>query len=203
MEAAEYYRNRWPTEVKANLFAMHRASFILRELSETGVKSPKLLDLGCGTGWLTAILSQFGDAEGVDLAPEPARAFHPDLRFHLPTDIPHGSLFDVVVSQEVLEHVEDQQGYVATAHSALRSGGFLILTTPNAKVSLRNPEFLVQPVEKHLTKTELRRLLAKRFIIVKLYSFFFGYGRWPWRLQMRFGKLLGEGLHFMAVCRKL
>lgn len=197
-----YYNERWRKEEKANLWAMSRASVILSELSLLGIHSPKMLDLGCGTGWMTDVLSQFGSAVGVDLAPGPAREAHPHLLFFGADEVPAGP-FDVVISQEVIEHVNNQMVYVDAAYSALTPGGYLILTTPNAKVSLRHPEFLVQPIEKHLDRANLRRILEKKFEIKKLYSFFFGYARWrPYRMQMRFGRYLNAGLHLAAVCRR-
>lgn len=198
-----YYDKRWREEQKTNSWAMHRASFILSELSALGIRNPRILDLGCGTGWMTEILSQFGTVEGVDLAPEPAKQFHPSLAFHSVNSIPAGP-FDAVVSQEVIEHVDDQASYIETAHDALRCGGHLILTTPNAAVSLRHPEFLIQPTEKHLTRSQLRKLLRRRFEVKTVYSFFYGYARWrPYRMQMRFGRALNAGLHLMAVCKRV
>jgi 2-polyprenyl-3-methyl-5-hydroxy-6-metoxy-1,4-benzoquinol methylase len=198
-----YYRDRWLTETKANLWAMSRASAILAELALIGIHNPKTLDFGCGTGWLTEILSQFGEAAGVDLAPEEARRRYPHLSFHLANAVPPGP-FDVVVSQEVLEHADDQPGYLDAAYRVLRPGGYLILTTPNAKVSLHHPWLMIQPVEKHLTRSQLKALLLDRgFSILKLYSFFHGYARRvPFRVQMRLGRLLNTGVHLMAVARR-
>ncbi len=198
----EYYSERWAGEPKTNLWAMSRAAKILTEMQLLGIKNPATLDFGCGSGWFTVILSQFGNAVGVDLAPEAARVFHPEICFYDVDELPSGP-FDVVVSQEVLEHVPDQSEYLSRAHQLLRPGGYLILTTPNAKVSMRNPQFLVQPQEKHLRRGELQELLAQRFQVEKLYSFFFGYAGWrPYRLQFMLGRQLDAGLHFMAVCRK-
>lgn len=198
-----YYDQRWAKEGKANSLAMARAALILSELAEIAVRDPRSLDFGCGTGWFTAILSQFGEAEGVDIAPGPARRLHPNLSFHDVQHVPPG-LFDLVVSQEVIEHADDQAFYVSKAYEVLRPGGYLILTTPNAAVSLRHPELLTQPTEKHLNRRELRTLLSQRFAVQKLYSFFYGYARWrPYRIQMRFGRMLNAGLHLMAVCKRL
>lgn len=203
MDPQAYYSQRWQAEKTANLWAMDRASVILHELSRTGIHNPKTLDFGCGTGWLTEILSQFGDAAGVDLAPEGARRRFAHLSFHSVDAVPPGP-FDVVISQEVLEHADDQPGYLDMAYRVLRPGGYLILTTPNAKVSLHHPGLVIQPVEKHLTRRELKALLLDRgFAVLKLYSFFHGYARRvPFRLQMHFGRLLHTGLHLMAVCRR-
>lgn len=200
--AQDYYDQRWESEEKANLWAMNRASMILTELAALGIKSPRILDLGCGTGWMTAVLAQFGSTEGLDLSPSAARKFHPHLTFHGVEDNPQGC-FDIIVSQEVVEHIEDQGAFIERAFSLLRPGGYLILTTPNAKVSLRHPEFLIQPTENHLTSRELRKLLSSKFEVTKLYTFFYGYAALrPYRLQVRFGRLLNAGLHQMAVCRR-
>jgi 2-polyprenyl-3-methyl-5-hydroxy-6-metoxy-1,4-benzoquinol methylase len=200
--AQAYYDRRWADEGKANLWAMRRAAAILSEFSLTGVQNPRILDFGCGTGWMTEILAQFGSAEGVDLSPAAARKFHPTIPFHDVNDVPKGP-FDVVVSQEVIEHVEDQAAYLDTVHELLRQGGYLILTTPNASVSMRHPEFLVQPIENHLTARALRALLQRRFNVRKLYSFHYGFARWrPYRLQIRLGRLLNAGLHLVAVCNR-
>jgi 2-polyprenyl-3-methyl-5-hydroxy-6-metoxy-1,4-benzoquinol methylase len=202
MTAKTYYASRWPTETKANLWAMSRASVILHELALLGIHNPNIVDFGCGTGWMTEILAQFGTAVGVDLAPEPARQLLSHLSFFSADALPQGP-FDVVVSQEVLEHADNQEDYLNHAYRLLRPGGYLILTTPNAKVSLARPELLVQPVEKHLTSPQLESMLKRKFSILKLYSFFHGYARGvPYRFQMRFGRLLNTGLHLITVCER-
>ncbi len=151
---------------------------------------------------MTEVLAQFGEADGADLAPGPARERHPRLTFHELGAVP-AQAFDVAVSQEVIEHADDQAAYVDSLHHCLRPGGLLLLTTPNATVSRHHPRLLVQPNERHLTRRELRRLLEARFTVLKLYSFFFGFSRWrPYRLQLRLGPMLNAGLHLMAVCRK-
>jgi SAM-dependent methyltransferase len=131
--------------------------------------------MGCGTGWLTSILSEFGKVVGVDLAPEAARKRHPNIQF-IGADItnwqPELDHFDVVVSQEVIEHVNDQAGLIGVIHRLLRPGGYLILTTPNARITSHGPEewkrrFRYQPVENHLTVTQLQHLVSSAFKVLR------------------------------------
>ena len=50
-----------------------------------GLEKARILEVGCGTGWLGSALCQFGDVTGTDLsegAVEEGRALHPDVTFH-------------------------------------------------------------------------------------------------------------------------
>ena len=95
-------------------------------------------------------------------------------------NIPPGS-FDVVVSQEVLEHVDEQALYLQLAANLLRDKGFLILTTPNKYTMMAMPEpqrtwWSNQPLENWLTPAEVRILLEKNFEDVHLNTIIFGMG---------------------------
>src|SRR5215831_9247945 len=131
-----FYSDWWSRTGLANSMQAARCASIIEDLASLELDRPRILDMGCGTGWLTSILSEFGEAVGVDLAPEAARKRHPHIQF-VGADItnwrPELDRFDVVVSQEVIEHVHDQVGLVGLVHRLLRPGGYLILTTPNAR----------------------------------------------------------------------
>jgi trans-aconitate methyltransferase len=89
----------------------------------------RVLDLGCGTGHLTAAVDAAGaSVVGVDASGEmvaEARTTHPSLAFvrgdvrRLPFD---GS-FDGVLSNAVLHWVADQDAALSSVHDALRPGG--------------------------------------------------------------------------------
>ncbi len=92
----------------------------------------KILDLGCGTGDLTAELSRKSPhIMGVDSSPdmiEKARALHPGLDF-LPMDA--GSLewqntFDLVFSNAVLHWIMDQRAVLRAVYRALTPGGVFL-----------------------------------------------------------------------------
>ena len=93
----------------------------------------RILDLGCGTGYLTNLIAQAGArVTGIDNSPamiERARAAYPDLDFHVmsATDFHFNSLFDAVFSNAVLHWVLDKENAIDHIYHALRPGGRLIL----------------------------------------------------------------------------
>jgi SAM-dependent methyltransferase len=109
---------------------------LLRRMLPAGAR---VLDAGCGTGDLVALLGSAGhEAVGMDVsarAVELAAARHPDVRFfhhsveELPWPVEAGS-FDAVVAFEVIEHLLWPRRLLEGAWTALRSGGGLALTTP-------------------------------------------------------------------------
>ncbi len=129
---AEYYDERWSSFEFANLYGLERCLFILQAISDLQLERPRICDFGCGAGWLTGILSSFGPTVGVDLSPkavEQARQLYPAAQFFCADGTqwnPEPESFDVVVSQEVLEHVEDKPAYLRVVRRALRPGGYLL-----------------------------------------------------------------------------
>lgn len=130
----------------------------------------RILDLGCGRGWLTRALSEYGDVLGTDVVAasvDRARELFPDLRFQQ-TDIAGlieskgpGS-FDLVVSSEVLEHVkgEEKHAFVSGIHRLLAPGGYAILTTPRGELweQWRRSRDWKQPVEEWISEDDLDRM---------------------------------------------
>lgn len=105
-------------------------------------KNKKILDVGCGNGWLTNVLIDQGyDAYGIDSSSKgiqianqksPGRFFLHNVEGQsLPAeicDIP----FDTILSTEVIEHIYSPQSFLAFCRKALEKngGGELILSTP-------------------------------------------------------------------------
>jgi len=91
-----------------------------------------LLDVGCGTGGLTAALAQRYRVEGVD--PSPAAAAQARARgllvhlLELGEELPRG--FDAVGAFDVLEHVRDDLGLARRLTAATRRGGLVVVTVP-------------------------------------------------------------------------
>jgi 2-polyprenyl-3-methyl-5-hydroxy-6-metoxy-1,4-benzoquinol methylase len=229
---ARYYDERFAGFSYPNSLQLERALSILEALRSTDIDSPRILDFGCGPGWLSNILATFGPTVGIDLSPEAivsAKERYRGVEFQA-VDIFHwdysAGAFDVVISQEVLEHVEDQARYIDMAHELLRPGGYLILTTPNAESMLAMPEekrkaWTNQPLENWVTRRELRALLRRRFINIRMTTITFGMGsKGSYQLinSTKFRSILtriglgnfhdafrahfGYGLHIVAVAHK-
>ncbi len=93
----------------------------------------RILDVGCGTGQLTAEVAQFGaEVVGIDSSPEmiaSARANFPQVRFEIAdvTALAYADEFDVVVSNATLHWVRDQASAIASITRALKRGGRLVM----------------------------------------------------------------------------
>jgi SAM-dependent methyltransferase len=87
----------------------------------------RILDLGCGDGFLTERLAALGcDVVGVDASPEQvegARRRGLDARVARAQALPFAGEFDAVFSNAVLHWVKDADAAIAAVRRALRPGG--------------------------------------------------------------------------------
>ena len=83
--------------------------------------------------------------------------------------------FDVVISSEVIEHIDDKKSFFDTARSLLKPGGHLIITTPNAKLypHYSRTKSEMQPIENWPSATDIRRLAAPDFTVIRHETFMF------------------------------
>ena len=175
----DWHWQHWQERRVLNDWTERRAQEILGLIKSLPLDRPRILDLGCGRGWFTERLADLGEAHGIDLSPEAiatASARRPDITY-LAGNIYDAPLprehFDVVVSQEVIAHVEDQPKYLDRATEVLKPGGYLIITTGNRFVMdrLGDVGWNVQPsqhIARQLSRPQLRKMLAPRYKVLKM-----------------------------------
>jgi 2-polyprenyl-3-methyl-5-hydroxy-6-metoxy-1,4-benzoquinol methylase len=183
-----YYNNRWSQLTYLNKLQIQRLNEILQAIQKINLANPKILDFGCGDGWLTSILNHIGPTLGIDLSDKAvnlAKKMYPTAEFFYGNVFQYPfekESFNIVISQEVIEHVLNQELYLELAARYLKRGGFLILTTPNSfnfnrwdKKALQS--WGMQPIENWLNPKQLKKLLlTKGFRIIEMKTIIPDYG---------------------------
>jgi SAM-dependent methyltransferase len=116
-------------------------SVVLRGLERVAeLRGDRLLDVGCGNGLFTAHVGEgFRKVHGVDIQASNIGDFldrglpdkySPHIMSSARLEFPSG-FFDMIVSIETLEHVDDLDRTAAEISRVCRSGGRLVLTVPN------------------------------------------------------------------------
>ena len=113
---------------------------VLQSLSGLG-HSPKGLEVGSGEGFVLAEAMARGiELEGVDYQAAPVKKLNPDVmpRFHeaepaafLADRITAGSKYDLLILQNVLEHVRDPDGLLAELRALMSEDAVLLVQVPN------------------------------------------------------------------------
>lgn len=138
-----------PSETRDILSAGHEGVYEWAVANLVG-EGTRFLDLGCGTGYGSALVAGAGGTyDGADSSPTAikhalanygrpgVRFFVADLMQPLPADL-EGRSYDVVFNSEVLEHVDDPFALVRTMVDFVRDDGTVFVGTPNRLWSKEN-----------------------------------------------------------------
>lgn len=187
-EQRAYYDRRWTSAYLDELDSHQaaRLAAIGRVLRLVERPRPwRVLEVGCGIGWLAGALATYGPVTGLDLSEAGvaiARERHPEVTFRVADVLtePVAPDHDLVVSSEVIEHVPEQALFVERLADAVRPGGYVLVTTPNGRVESRwrrRTDYDPQPIERWLEPRALRRLLARRCRVLAVTTFFYDFDR--------------------------
>lgn len=113
---------------------------ILSSVSQPAGK--KLLDIGTGSGHIAQAFTDYGYVvSSVDLYDLRAEPCNYEFKTYDGKAIPyHDASFDLVISNHVIEHVEDQQKHIDEIYRLLKPGGVCYLSTPS-KYALLEPHY--------------------------------------------------------------
>ena len=182
LESERVAWNRWNAEhreASQGRISLEQADLIegwLQRLFPRGGAS--LLEVGCGTGWMSERLAAYGRVTGVDLADEVierAQARAPHVTF-VAGNFLHANVgsapFDAVVAMEAMAHFSDQEAFVRRVAALLRPGGSVLLATQNRPMMERNIRHLPNRGwhRRWVDQDELRALLEPYFLVNELRS---------------------------------
>ena len=144
-------------------FFQGRAALVAETLGRQG-RALRVLDVGCGTGYLSARLLADGHAvtgvEPDDAARALAAQRLPEVVAARAEALPFpDASFDTVVATDVLEHVADDAAAVTEFRRVLKPGGWLVLTVP-AWMFLWGPQDVSLGHHRRYRPAMLRRLFV-------------------------------------------
>lgn len=167
-----------PGQVDADLWNEHFCRYLFAARLARG---KRVADLGCGTGYGAAELAKTANSvAGFDISPEavefatseyriPTLSFHVASAEHVPEA--EGS-FDLVVSFEVIEHLEDSEALVREARRLISNNGQFVVSTPNRDYYAESrSESGPNPFHtREFSLDEFRELLKRHFPYVTLFT---------------------------------
>ncbi|UCG07208.1 MAG: class I SAM-dependent methyltransferase [Desulfobacterales bacterium] len=117
-----------------NLIVFEKVRDCLKKIPNINHIRPRLLDVGCGTGYLLQkMLAQGLDAWGLDPYPRIETARESVSKRVIAgsiEDVPDET-FQIITAVEVLEHVENYMKLLESMKELLSPNGFIIITVPN------------------------------------------------------------------------
>jgi SAM-dependent methyltransferase len=141
------------------------ASFVKQICEQVTDRRPRILDVGCGTGANVKMLSEFGDAEGVDVS-EDALQFCRErgldnVKLGAAEALPYDAgTFDLVTALDVVEHLDDDVAGLREMRRVLRPGGRVLIFVPTF-MWLWGLQDEVSHHRRRYTLPELRRAMTE------------------------------------------
>jgi 2-polyprenyl-3-methyl-5-hydroxy-6-metoxy-1,4-benzoquinol methylase len=206
----DQWNGTWRRRDDCDRFMAVQRDFAVSVARHAGLRGSRILDVGCGTGWLGHALAEFGRVWGTDLsagAIEYGSRHYPELTLilgdFLETVIP--GPFDFVVSADAFVHMPDHEAFVRRIADLLKPGGTFLLMTQNPDIWRRRSSIRQAPTcvpharpEEWPSLGRVRQLLRTSFTVERVTSIFPGGDRGlVWWVENRYvrggmGRLLGR-----------
>jgi SAM-dependent methyltransferase len=158
-----------PDEQRGEL--VHAEHLARYQLAAQLAAGKRVLDAACGEGYGTALLAQGGAARAVGVDRDAETVAGASAKYGLEfvqgdvSALPFGEdEFDLVVSFETIEHIDDQEAMLSEFRRVLALDGRLVISTPNRDEYVMTSGFHTR----ELTSEEFVVLLRRKFEVVAL-----------------------------------
>jgi 2-polyprenyl-3-methyl-5-hydroxy-6-metoxy-1,4-benzoquinol methylase len=171
----EYYKSlyvehfRW-NNPDPNRDENDRWKVIKNILESLGRTYSNIIDVGCGRGVFSNLLSEYGHVVGIEPVSSVVaygKSLYPNLELHAFSLEDYVYIFpdkkyDLVLCTEVLEHVVDKAGFINRLKGLVKDGGHIILTTPRKE---KQEEWVrmfgdpKQPIEEWISTDDLIKMI--------------------------------------------
>jgi len=134
IEDAELFGSSMLRKLHENLILSKEVKEIKKLLG--GIETPKLLDVGCGTGWATNFWQENGFSVA-GLEPSAARGKVAAERYGIKVypvyieDFPDSTKHDVLIFRHIIEHLDDPATIITKAKKLLNKDGLVVVVVPN------------------------------------------------------------------------
>ena len=140
----------------------------------------QILDMGCGTGLMLSELAKVGKTSGMDFSKEAIKYAKKSydgtiLQGTLPLKVPYDKdSFDLIVSLDVIEHIDDDEKTLQVIHNLLKDGGKCILTVPACMFLWSHHDDINHHKRRYSRKELQKKILDAGFKIefITYYNFF-------------------------------
>lgn len=108
-------------------------SYVIREIQKINpIKNLRMLEVGCGLGYLTYALKMQGyEIIGTDISEKAVNKANLNFgQFYKTIDSIKKDKFDLVICLEVIEHAEEPYLFLSDLRNFLNDDGIIIMTTP-------------------------------------------------------------------------
>ncbi len=96
------------------------------------IKPGKILDIGCGPGWILSSLDSKWDKYGIEISKFASNHASQFAKIHCGTLEDYVERdFDVIIMNHVIEHIPEPISALTKIHSILKKGGIFIIGTPD------------------------------------------------------------------------